>query len=312
MATGSMERAVRVLLVEDDEDDWVLTRAILADGFGSRVMPDWAQTYEAGLERLLTDDYDVALVDYNLGSETGIELLTEAAARGCRIPIIMLTGQDDRSTDLQAMHAGAADYLVKNRVTSDLLERAIRYARERHRLLEQIRSLSLNDELTGLSNRRGFFTLADQRLQLLERRAPQCLLLFADVDGLKHANDTLGHDTGDRLLIDAARVLRATFRRTDLVARLGGDEFVVLADEANDEDTTGVLDRLDQHIAARNADIEPDAPALSISAGLLCFRANPSTDLQKLLAEADARMLQCKKLRRERTSLADCSRATVA
>ena len=67
------------------------------------------------------------------------------------------------------MHAGAADYLVKGRVTGEMLERAIRYARERHRLLEEISALSLKDELTGLHNRRAFMTMADQRLQLLER-----------------------------------------------------------------------------------------------------------------------------------------------
>jgi DNA-binding response OmpR family regulator len=149
---------IRLLLVEDDEDDQVLTRAILADGFGDRCGVDWAPTFGLGLERLTTGSYDVALLDYNLGSETGIELLRAAMARGCRTPIIMLTGQVDRATDLDAMHAGAADYLVKGRVTGEMLERAIRYARERHRLLEEIRSLSLIDQLTGLSNRRAFFT----------------------------------------------------------------------------------------------------------------------------------------------------------
>ena len=125
---------VRVLLVDDDEDDYVLTRALLAEGFGALTV-DWASTRAAGLAKLLDGDYDVALVDYNLGAETGVDLLRAARARGSRTPVIMLTGQNDRATDLNAMHAGAADYLVKGRVTGDLLERAIRYARERHRLL---------------------------------------------------------------------------------------------------------------------------------------------------------------------------------
>src|SRR5690606_26061819 len=118
--------SVRILLVEDDEDDYVLTRELLAEGFGGRFTVDWAESTAAGLERLTTLSYDVALVDYNLGSNTGIELLRDAVARGCRTPIVMLTGQGDRATDLAAMHAGAADYLVKGRVTGDMLERAIR------------------------------------------------------------------------------------------------------------------------------------------------------------------------------------------
>jgi diguanylate cyclase (GGDEF)-like protein len=289
---------VRVLLVEDDEDDYVLTRDLLAEGFGAPVSVVWAGTRADGLQRLTHDHFDVALLDYNLGSETGIELLREARARGCRTPVIMLTGQDDRATDLNAMHAGAADYLVKGRVTGDMLERAIRYARERHRLLEEISALSLTDELTGLHNRRAFMTMADQRLQLLERGGALCLLIFADVDGLKAVNDTIGHEAGDRLLVDAARVLKAAFRRTDLVARMGGDEFVVLADGASEADVQLVLDKLQEQIDLRNAAAEPGAPKLSISTGALSFNAGPSVTLADLIAAADARMLACKHTRR--------------
>lgn len=292
------DEAVRVLLVEDDEDDYVLTRDLLAEGFGARFSVVWASSRAHGLQRLTEGAFDVALLDYNLGNETGIDLLREARARGCRTPVIMLTGQDDRATDLNAMHAGAADYLVKGRVTGDMLERAIRYARERHRLLEEISALSLEDELTGLHNRRAFMTMADQRLQLLERSGALCLLIFADVDGLKAANDTIGHEAGDRLLIDAARALQAAFRRTDLVARMGGDEFVVLADGASEEDVQQVLAKVQQQIDVRNGRAEPGVPLLSISAGALCFSAGPAVRLSDLIAEADARMLVCKNTRR--------------
>jgi two-component system, cell cycle response regulator len=289
---------VRVLLVEDDEDDYVLTRELLAEGFGGRFTVEWARTRASGLELLTEEQFDVALLDFNLGRETGLDLLREARARGCRTPVIMLTGQDDRATDLNAMHAGAADYLVKGRVTSDMLERAIRYARERHRLLEEISALSLTDELTALHNRRAFLTMADQRLQLLERGASLCLLIFADVDGLKAANDTMGHEAGDRLLVDAARVLQAAFRRTDLVARMGGDEFVVLADGATEQDVHNVLAKLQQQIALRNEIAGAGVPRLSISTGVLCFNAGPSVKLNDLIAEADARMLVDKNTRR--------------
>jgi diguanylate cyclase (GGDEF)-like protein len=296
-----MADAVRVLLVEDDEDDYLLTRDMLAD-CGAGFTVDWVNTRVAGLERLREGDYDVALVDYRLGKETGVDLLRDACARVCRTPVIMLTGENNRETDLEAMHAGAADYLVKGRVTGDLLERAIRYARERHRLLEQIRSMSLTDELTGLANRRGFLTLADQRLQLLQRRAAWCLIVYADVDGLKAANDIRGHESGDRLLIDTAQALRATFRGTDLLARMGGDEFVVLADEADEAEIGSILARLEERIAERNDARPADEPALSISTGAIGFRASAKTDLPQLLSDADARMMQCKQGRRTRAA----------
>jgi two-component system, cell cycle response regulator len=292
-----MTDLVHVLLVEDDEDDFLLTRSLLADGFGNRFRLDWVDSPAEALEKLTTGSYDVALVDYHLGGTTGTELLRRAHARGSRIPVIMLTGQCDRATDIDAMHAGAADFLVKGRVTGDMLERAIRYARERHRLLEEISALSLTDELTGLNNRRAFMTMADQRLQLLERNRSLLVLIFADVDGLKHVNDTLGHDAGDALIIAAANVLRLAFRRTDLIARLGGDEFIVLAEIASEEAAGLLLAKLQEHIDAWNAEDSAPAP-LSISAGVLSFRASPGVKLQNLIAEADLRMLQCKTRRR--------------
>jgi diguanylate cyclase (GGDEF)-like protein len=291
---------IRVLLVEDDEDDYVLTKALLVEGFSGRVAIEWVRSADAGYQQLIDGNFDVALIDHNLGADTGVELLRRATPRGCRMPAIMLTGQTDRTIDLHAMHAGAADYLVKGRVTADMLERAIRYARERFRLLEEIRSLSLIDELTGLRNRRAFFTLAEQRLELLERRDATSVLVFADVDGLKMVNDTLGHDAGDLLLVDAARAIAASFRRSDLVARLGGDEFVVLADDAGTDDIARVLSRLQHEIDQRNTLLR-NAPPLSISAGALSFRGSPAGGLLELVAEADALMLQCKRERHEHT-----------
>jgi two-component system, cell cycle response regulator len=295
---------LRVLLVEDDEDDYILTRDLLRDGFGSAFDMTWASTAEAGFEELTNGTYDVALVDNNLGSATGVELLRTAIEQGCRIPVIMLTGQADRATDLKAMHAGAADYLVKSRVTSDMLERAIRYARERHRLLEQISALSLTDELTGLTNRRGFLTLAEQRLQLLVRRSCPCLMLFADVDGLKEVNDHHGHEAGDRLLIAAATVLRNAFRSTDLIARLGGDEFVVLAEFADNGDVPLLQERLQQKIDEHNQQRAEGTAELLISTGSLPFTTGPTLNLQDLIAEADSRMLHNKSLRYEQRAQA--------
>jgi two-component system, cell cycle response regulator len=300
---------LRVLLVEDDEDDCVLTRDLLGEGFGSAFEMTWAMTAAAGLEELTNGTYDVALVDYNLGAATGVELLRTAVAQGCRIPVIMLTGQADRATDLKAMHAGAADYLVKSRVTSDMLERAIRYARERHRLLEQISALSLTDELTGLTNRRGFLTMAEQRLQLLVRRGCSCLMLFADVDGLKEVNDHGGHEAGDRLLIAAATALRDAFRSTDLIARLGGDEFVVLAEFVDDGDMPLLLGRVEQKIDEHNRHRAEGTTELSISIGALSFTTGPTLNLQELIAEADSRMLLNKALRYERMSLVSAAAA---
>ena len=130
---------LRVLLIDDDEDSYVITRALLSrvEG-GSAFKLEWVGTYEAGLVALLNAKPDACLLDYHLGARTGLELLSAAIAAGCRAPIIMLTGQGDHGVDVQAMKAGAADYLVKEKYDAPRLERSIRYAVERKQLLDAL------------------------------------------------------------------------------------------------------------------------------------------------------------------------------
>jgi PAS domain S-box-containing protein len=130
---------IRVLLIEDDEDDYRLTRALLDEVPFVRYRIQWASDPASGLRRLREDPFDVCLIDFRLGPNDGLELLREAISRGVHTPVIVLTGQADRETDLRAMAAGAADFLVKSRLGSDLLERSIRYAIERGRLREALR-----------------------------------------------------------------------------------------------------------------------------------------------------------------------------
>jgi two-component system, cell cycle sensor histidine kinase and response regulator CckA len=134
-----MKEQLHVLVIEDDEDDYFIARRLLSKTTGVSCDLDWARTFDEGLERVTTRPYDVALVDYRLDARTGLELLKEAQQRGCETPIILLTGQGDLRVDLDAMAAGAADYLVKGQIDSQLLERSIRYARERKRAEERIR-----------------------------------------------------------------------------------------------------------------------------------------------------------------------------
>jgi two-component system cell cycle sensor histidine kinase/response regulator CckA len=129
-----------ILLVDDDEDDYVLVRDMLSQLGGRRFELRWAPTCEAALEALERDPPHAALVDYRLGARSGIDLVREAAARGCTCPLILLTGQGSYEVDLEAMQAGAADYLSKGELSAPLLERAIRYTVERKRAEEALRA----------------------------------------------------------------------------------------------------------------------------------------------------------------------------
>jgi PAS domain S-box-containing protein len=130
---------VRVLLVEDDPDDYLVTRDLLAAIPHAKIQLDRAATYDAALEMMGEQQHDVYLLDYRLGSGTGVELLRAARQRGSQAPIIMLTGQGDREVDLEAMRSGADDYLTKGRISADLLERSLRYALERARVARELR-----------------------------------------------------------------------------------------------------------------------------------------------------------------------------
>ncbi len=122
------DAVTRILLVEDDDDDYVLTRDLLAAIPGGSYALDWVTTVAAGLAAVGEQRHDAYLIDYRLGAESGLDLLRALQREGCRAPIILLTGQGDPSVDVAAMQAGAADYLVKGEVTAAELERALRYA----------------------------------------------------------------------------------------------------------------------------------------------------------------------------------------
>jgi signal transduction histidine kinase/BarA-like signal transduction histidine kinase len=130
---------VKVLLIEDDKDDYILVRKLLSGITTVSYDLQWAPTYGAALEAMGKDHHDVYLLDYQLGDRTGLDLLHEMNGKGSTVPVIFLTGHGDYGVDIEVMRAGASDYLVKGQISPDLLERSIRYAVERRRLEHQLR-----------------------------------------------------------------------------------------------------------------------------------------------------------------------------
>jgi signal transduction histidine kinase len=136
---GKVNKPIRVLLVDDDEDYFVLTRALFSDIQDQSYELDWVTSYDTALAALQSAPYDVCLLDYQLDEHDGVEVLREAHARGHRLPMIMLTGHGNRQVDLEAMTAGAADYLHKATTDAELLERSIRYAIDRVQITDKLR-----------------------------------------------------------------------------------------------------------------------------------------------------------------------------
>ncbi len=131
--------SIRVLLIEDDEDDYILVRNLLVPNNGGKLRTPVGGDLRAALEAMGRDHHDVYLLDYQLGDRTGLDLLHEMNGKGSAVPVIFITGHADYGVDIKAMRAGASDYLVKGQISSDLLERSIRYAIERKRLERQLR-----------------------------------------------------------------------------------------------------------------------------------------------------------------------------
>jgi signal transduction histidine kinase len=133
----------KVLLIEDDEDDYVLIQDVIEEIENGHFELDWVSTYQEGLEKITQVEYDVCLLDYRLGARNGIGFLMETKSYQLQVPIIILTGQRKYGVDLEAMKSGAADYLVKDQINPDLLERVIRYSVNRAKTtaaLQQVQS----------------------------------------------------------------------------------------------------------------------------------------------------------------------------
>jgi len=164
---------------------------------------------------------------------------------------------------------------------------------ERKRMEEDIRILSLTDELTGLYNRRGFTLLAEQEMKLARRQKRSMLLFFGDVDDLKVINDTHGHVQGDLALKEVSAILKETFREADILARIGGDEFVVLAVDASMENADVLTNRIQSFLERGNR--QGDWPyQLSLSLGIANYDPEAPCTLSELIAQADDLMYQQK------------------
>lgn len=172
-------------------------------------------------------------------------------------------------------------------------------------LLKQIEKLSYHsfiDELTGLYNRRGFLAVAQHRFDSARRQNRNLVVIFADMDGLKEINDTLGHAAGDSSIKDLAEILKTSLRSEDVVARMGGDEFVVLTTIEENEDSESLIARLKNDIAQFNQKNQRQY-SLQASFGFSVIKPDNAVDLADVIRRADMEMYQEKRRRRSKSAL---------
>ena len=295
---------VRVLLVENDEEDVAILRRHVGQVKGQQITVVCAATAEDAMSLLSTEPFDFVFLDLNLGEGTvgGIDLLNSLQENKVDIPAIVVTGSGDELRAVEAMKSGAYDYLVKDNLTADLLERTMRNARQRHLLqqerahmVEKLRELSVTDELTGLANRRSLDRKLEEEVRRSERTSHVFSALMIDLDHFKQVNDRYGHQTGDDVLKQCAAALRENVRAADFVARYGGEEFCVLLPVTPPKGGHRLAEKL------RKAVKDLPDPVPTISIGVAFWQ--PHMTAEEVLRRADEALYKAKAAGRDRVVL---------
>ena len=284
-----LDEKISLLLIDDDASvlDFI-EKGLLTQGY----LCQSATSAESALERINETPFDLMITDIVLPGMNGFELTERSKKARPDMLVIIMTGFTEDFSYEKAIEAGASDFIKKPFTLKELIIR-IRLVK----LQEKILKMSVTDELTGLYNRRGFFTLVEQQFKLSIRQKNVLYLLFADLDNLKAINDIYGHEAGDQVLIETAKILRDTFRDSDIIARIGGDEFIVVPVGTTEDGTAIATSRLYQNVALHNA--EKKRPyALSISVGIAKYDSNSPCSVDELIRQADKSMYTQKMLKK--------------
>jgi diguanylate cyclase (GGDEF)-like protein len=290
--------SIRVLLVEDEQLFASLAEQMLERAPLHKYTLVHRRTLAEAMATLRSGEFDVVLLDLNLPDSSAMDTLQATLAESLDIPIIVLTAMADQAIGFKAIKLGAQDFLVKGDFNFVMLDRAITYAIERHRLQHTIQQLAVLDELTGLYNRRGFNALHPDILQRAQKPGVRGYLCFFDLDRLKQINDDLGHKKGDEALIEFASNLRRIFAKDALLVRLGGDEFMAMGIERAPNAAKDAIETLESALAARNG-AGPEFK-LEASVGVAYFDLDGPKSMEELTAGADAALYREKESRRRK------------
>jgi len=291
---GQDEHEVReVLLVEDSLIDAQLLRRLLRMVSSSYYQVTHVRTLNDAV--LSAEDLvpDVILADLNLPDSRGTETVASLQTSYPDTPLIIVSAWEDEAISLRSVKAGAQDYLVKGHIDGANLHRVIRYAIERKRTELELVRLAHFDQLTSLPNRTLLRERVDHALARALRSGSGVAALILDMDRFKEINDMLGHEIGDKLLIEAAQRIRASVRDQDTVARLGADEFAVILEGVSEaREVLPVVERIIDSLSEVTT-IGGHQVKASTSVGIAMYPENGS-DLSELLRAADLAMYQAK------------------
>jgi len=314
---------MKILIAEDDMvSRRVLETTLVKQGYEIIVTEDGTQAWEALLGEGAPP---IAILDWMMPGMDGVEIYRRlrGTAQTSSTYIILLTAKSSKNEIVTGLQTGADDYLTKPFNRDELYARVqvgMRVVELQRNLAGRVRqlehaeaellSISLTDDLTGLYNRRGFLTHAEEHLKVGRRTGKEFLFIYADLDGLKQINDTHGHAEGSQAIVRTAEILRQTFRESDIVARLGGDEFTILAKDTSCETAEHITTRLQENLRNHNAG-RRQTYELSLSLGVLRVAPDVNATVEELMAQADQLMYEQKRSKRQTESLIKIDVATV-
>ncbi len=287
---SDMNGRLRVLLIEDSEDDtFLLLRALKKGGIEPyyRVV-DSESAMEAAL---MEETWDMVITDHSLPGFTSFRVLELSRQYAPELPVIIVSGLIGEDVAVSAMKAGAQDYIMKDNlsrlipaINREMREVSIRLAKKRAE--STLEHMAYHDSLTDLVNRREFERQLVQSLHDSRKSARECVLLYLDLDQFKIINDTCGHMAGDELLKQLSKVLGQRLRTSDTLARLGGDEFGVLLRNCDVVDARKVAENLCKEVREYRFVWEDKPFAVSLSVGMVIMGSNYKT-ASELLSHAD-------------------------
>ncbi len=298
-----MNEEITILLIEDDQGDLQFIQKAFEH------LQERGITFHVTIVRTLREaqgeiatntPFDLVITNLYLEDCQGVEIIRALRKSMMDIPLIATAGYTDEKTIQQIIRLGAQDYLPQHELDPAHLHKAILSAIERNYLEQSLRALSFTDEMTGLYNRRGFYTLLEQQHALSIRNGQGFYLFVADLDDLKAINDTHGHPIGDRALMDMADCLYLAFRHHDILARIGGDEFAIVAINASIESKESLEQSIQEHIAHFNTKTS-EPYQLSLSVGAAYFDGKAPVSIEELIHEADQNLYQAKRKRSTRS-----------
>ncbi|VAX08407.1 diguanylate cyclase (GGDEF domain) [hydrothermal vent metagenome] len=220
--------ALKVLLVEDDSDDYAIFERMLSKIDGLQYDLEWRPSFAEGQTAIAENQYDVIFMDYRLGEYNGCELLQFAKENRCLAPIIFLSGECSSEIYKEIKKLGALNYLNKDEITPNYLAIAIDYAIEIAAQYERLKKIAAHDGLTNLLNHQEMYTMLTREIDRSRRYGTFLSMIMFDVDNFKMINDSYGHLVGDNVIRWLADLMRKSSRNVDINARYGGDEFVII------------------------------------------------------------------------------------